>query len=665
MNSQTSTVLQNRNLSRRAVRSGWRTRPAPAGVLALLFRLLIGLAATDTFVLTVNAAAPTISDIAQQLGYRDTTTYPIQFTVGDAETPSGSLLVTGSSSNTTLVPNANLVFGGSGSNRTVTITPAAGQTGTNTITVTVSDADGNSASDTFLLTIKTTSTGSGGGTRTIRPFNSSVDGVGNYYLEYLPAGYNPSTPYKLLVYLHGGGPNMFAIPGEIHEQADVYQYIVVSLDGRLLKFTPVGFTGTAPLNTPFVFDSPVNGPGEQDMRDLIVHAKALHSIDASRVYLAGFSMGAWSTWGMGLRNPGLFAAIAPGAGPTDGYNMRQRDHATALGGDPIDTTDPVVKTRWLMIGARWLIDNTMNTPVHVFHGEADTSVNNLTNLTPAKYAHSRNVIDTPGWTDSYGTATTMQELAAQYPGYYVGEGTYVPGVGHVAQDVFDGAILFQFLNQHTNNPNPLQIALKTYDDVHETAYWGHIDIAAPWTTAYGRFHATRDPASNSFSVTADGQSTITLDLPVMQINTTQLIRFQAGPLNNYAGSIALKLDGAGSGSAVLKRDGVTLQQGVDYSVGGGLLTINSFSVSSSHSFELTVGNAFSIVGSIQGTAVLLTWPSVPGQTFQVDHRPTLDSGTPWLPLVTNWPSAAGAFTTYVHTNALAAPTGFYRVLRLP
>ena len=33
--------------------------------------------------------------------------------------------MSGSSSNTTLVPNGNIVFGGSGANRTVTVTPAA------------------------------------------------------------------------------------------------------------------------------------------------------------------------------------------------------------------------------------------------------------------------------------------------------------------------------------------------------------------------------------------------------------------------------------------------------------------------------------------------------------------------------------------------------------
>src|SRR5207247_5423298 len=83
--------------------------------------------------------APTISSIAAQVTNEDTPSSTIGFTVGDAETPAANLTVSGSSSVQTLVPNANIVFGGTDANRTVTLTPAANQFGTATITVTVSD----------------------------------------------------------------------------------------------------------------------------------------------------------------------------------------------------------------------------------------------------------------------------------------------------------------------------------------------------------------------------------------------------------------------------------------------------------------------------------------------------------------------------------------------
>ena len=53
--------------------------------------------------------------------------------------PPGSLTLTASSSNTSLIPVANITFGGSGPARTVTINPGASQSGSATVTITVSD----------------------------------------------------------------------------------------------------------------------------------------------------------------------------------------------------------------------------------------------------------------------------------------------------------------------------------------------------------------------------------------------------------------------------------------------------------------------------------------------------------------------------------------------
>ena len=101
------------------------------------------LSSSDTFAVTADAIndRPSITSIADQTIATNTSTGPLTFTIGDPETAAGSLVVSGSSSNPSLIPNGNIVFGGSGANRTVTVTPAAGQSGTATITVTVSDGD--------------------------------------------------------------------------------------------------------------------------------------------------------------------------------------------------------------------------------------------------------------------------------------------------------------------------------------------------------------------------------------------------------------------------------------------------------------------------------------------------------------------------------------------
>lgn len=82
---------------------------------------------------------PTISAIENQVVAPGGNTGALAFTVGDAETAAGDLVLSAQSSNTTLVPNDAVVFGGSGADRTVTVTPAASQAGTATITLTVSD----------------------------------------------------------------------------------------------------------------------------------------------------------------------------------------------------------------------------------------------------------------------------------------------------------------------------------------------------------------------------------------------------------------------------------------------------------------------------------------------------------------------------------------------
>jgi len=107
--------------------------------------------ATATTTFTVTVGAPTISNIGNQVTPTNSVLSGVAVTVNDAETP-GSLIVTATSTNTTLLPNANITVVGSGANRTLTLAPAADQAGITLVTVTVSDGT-QSASDSFLLTV--------------------------------------------------------------------------------------------------------------------------------------------------------------------------------------------------------------------------------------------------------------------------------------------------------------------------------------------------------------------------------------------------------------------------------------------------------------------------------------------------------------------------------
>ncbi len=103
-------------------------------------------------ILTFRNEAPTLSAFSNQTINQDAATAAIPFTIGDEFTAPGSLAVNGVSSNTTLVPNDNILFGGAGTSRTVTVIPAPNQTGVATIALTVGDG-GLTTSRIFTVTV--------------------------------------------------------------------------------------------------------------------------------------------------------------------------------------------------------------------------------------------------------------------------------------------------------------------------------------------------------------------------------------------------------------------------------------------------------------------------------------------------------------------------------
>ena len=112
--------------------------------------------ASETFLVTVTAPtnrAPLISDVPDQLVAQDSSTGSLPVTISDAETAAELLSLSAQSSNPTLVPQSAILLGGSGNNRTVTVTPAAGQIGQAVITLTVSDGE-LSSSDSFVITVE-------------------------------------------------------------------------------------------------------------------------------------------------------------------------------------------------------------------------------------------------------------------------------------------------------------------------------------------------------------------------------------------------------------------------------------------------------------------------------------------------------------------------------
>ncbi len=122
------------------------------------FRCLVanssGAVTSAPAILTVSGT-PSITAIADQFIPMNGASSPLPFTIGDSFTPVSQLAASEASSNPLLIPNANVDFAGSGSNRFVTVTPLADQTGYSTITLSVSDGT-SSANTSFLVVVKAT-----------------------------------------------------------------------------------------------------------------------------------------------------------------------------------------------------------------------------------------------------------------------------------------------------------------------------------------------------------------------------------------------------------------------------------------------------------------------------------------------------------------------------
>ena len=113
----------------------------------------VNTSAAKTFTITVNPVndAPTVEVAAGGQCGTSGTSGQINLTVGDVESAASALTLGATSSNQNLVPNSGLSVGGSGANRTLTVSAASRRSGTATITVRVSDGQG---SGTVPVTVK-------------------------------------------------------------------------------------------------------------------------------------------------------------------------------------------------------------------------------------------------------------------------------------------------------------------------------------------------------------------------------------------------------------------------------------------------------------------------------------------------------------------------------
>jgi predicted esterase len=135
------------------------------------------------------------------------------------------------------------------------------------------------------------------------------------YRVYVPTKYDGRTPYPLIIALHGLGAtedSFFDSYGKaLPKLAESHGYIVAAplgyrVDGFYGVSVP-GTTGGASVLRKLE-------RSEKDVLNVLALMRKHYTVDASRIYLMGHSMGAMGTWHLGAKYPDTWAALAPFAG---------------------------------------------------------------------------------------------------------------------------------------------------------------------------------------------------------------------------------------------------------------------------------------------------------------------------------------------------------------
>lgn len=243
------------------------------------------------------------------------------------------------------------------------------------------------------------------------------------YTLYVPTSYPTSKqPAPLIVYLHGlngTGEEPFGPVLGLEQEAEDRGYLLAGALGR--------------------GDNLYRGEGEVDVLEVIADIEARYRVDPNRIYLMGHSMGSQGTYAVALRNPDLFAAVAP---------------AETLGS--ADLWRNARNVPWLHIGA-------------VFDADADS--------TEAKAFYADR--SAQGWES---TLVNYQSKTHEYTVVY----DSLPRI-------------FSWFEKHRRDPNPARVSYvlppaedKSLGLVHDGAYWVSGMAGDPGASidaeTYGRSH---------------------------------------------------------------------------------------------------------------------------------------------------------------------------------
>jgi predicted peptidase len=171
------------------------------------------------------------------------------------------------------------------------------------------------------------------------------------YQVYVPADFSKKKSWPVILFLHGAGER--GSDGLI--QTDVGIGHAIRLKNSRFPFVVV---------MPQCLENKIWGEPDMQAQSLAALEASIKEFrgDRNRIYLTGLSMGGFGTWELAVSNPGRFAALVPICS-----GIRPQKDWPQLRVTPVDDakiTDPYAEVA-RRIG---------NTPVWMFHGDADPAV---------------------------------------------------------------------------------------------------------------------------------------------------------------------------------------------------------------------------------------------------------------------------------------------------
>ena len=284
--------------------------------------------------------------------------------------------------------------------------------------------------------------GNPSGPFTTQYFASSVDGHLLSYYEWLPASYNPSHSYPLLLYLHGKGGQGNQIYSDPAGLATIHSALA---DGFLVAAFNTRDPGGFYVNSPFT------GPQEQDLLDAISHEKHLRPV--TTLWVFGVSMGTMGAYSLAEHHPGLVRGIGVIASCSDLYQVqsykisvnRSADFAYFLnttGGYLANQSAYAASETYYLSAFRFYPQNLSGVRLYVVQGGNDLDCPNNPNVWGFQMANNTILNSTcltaSALNEPASCTVPFQSLAAASPAKYHYRYVYESTGGHTL-DLLDPA----------------------------------------------------------------------------------------------------------------------------------------------------------------------------------------------------------------------------------